>query len=129
MSVAPAAPSAPQHDPRGKRDWIPALAEPGTGDGTPVKDEGGRSTPVLDEAVVAPPGGGGAAAAQDDVANPIEFLTKLISQSQPAAGGGAAGGASSFLGGLTGLADTVKSPYQVRTSCIAYRMFNKSMYE
>ena len=62
------------------------------GDSTPVKDEG-RSTPVLDEKP------------DEGVANPIEFLTQLISQGKK----GADGTASSFMQSLSALTSSVKS--------------------
>lgn len=65
------------------------------GDSTPVKDEG-RSTPVMDEKP------------DESVANPIAFLTQLISQGKK----GADGTTSSFMQTLSALTSNVKSPFQ-----------------
>ena len=68
----------------------------GDGDSTPVKDEG-RSTPVMDEK---PEG--------SSIANPIEFLTQLISQGRKEADGTP----SSFMQSLSVLTSSVSAQFQ-----------------
>ena len=96
-------PGAPWHVESGgssqSGDAPPLPAPLVEGDSTPVKDEGGGSTPVLDENEET----------ANNAANPIEFLTQIINQSQKSSN------SSSFFENLSQLTKKMSNQLNTKT--------------